>query len=120
MAPSPSNCSEGAEPVLASSPEPGHKEPPTKDEKKEEKKTTVYLIRHAESLENHRLACIRRSFGELKRLRLPDISDVRTGCEVFNVKEQTDTEVSDRGKRQVSAASTSSFFHNSFPPPRSV
>ena len=61
----------------------------------------VYLIRHAESEENRRLASLTRGIKGLGSMRLPSKDDVMASMELLNVKAQLDSNVSDVGKRQV-------------------
>lgn len=61
----------------------------------------VFLIRHAESLENHRIFCMKQTFRSLGRFKLPDGKDVRAGAELLNVSAQVDSEVSEKGKEQI-------------------
>lgn len=65
------------------------------------KKKTVYLIRHAESLENERSASLQRSASALLRLRRPSRSDVLRASELFDVRSQVDSDVSDVGSGQI-------------------
>eukprot|EP00535_Pseudo-nitzschia_heimii_P004519 CAMPEP_0197175638 /NCGR_PEP_ID=MMETSP1423-20130617/1800_1 /TAXON_ID=476441 /ORGANISM="Pseudo-nitzschia heimii, Strain UNC1101" /LENGTH=267 /DNA_ID=CAMNT_0042624843 /DNA_START=39 /DNA_END=842 /DNA_ORIENTATION=- len=64
-------------------------------------KKKVYLIRHAESEENRRIAALSRSFQNLKRLSLPKISDLVASGGLLNVSAQIDSNVSDVGARQI-------------------
>lgn len=61
----------------------------------------LFLIRHAESLENERLACLTRSLSGLSRLSLPSASDLRRSVELINVSAQVDSAVSDVGRDQI-------------------
>ena len=61
----------------------------------------IFLIRHAESEENRRIAALSRTFQKLKRLSLPTASDVSTSTELLNVSAQVDSDVSDIGARQI-------------------
>jgi len=61
----------------------------------------VYLIRHAESEENRRLASLTRGIKGLGSMRLPSKDDVMASMELLNVKAQLDSNVSDVGKRQI-------------------
>jgi len=62
---------------------------------------TVYLIRHAESDENRRLASLGRSVKGLGSLSLPNKSDVIASMELINIKAQIDSDVSPRGQIQI-------------------
>ena len=61
----------------------------------------VYLIRHAESEENRRIAALSRSFQSLKRFSLPKVSDLSASSGLLNVSAQIDSNVSDVGARQI-------------------
>mmetsp|Transcript_1661 Transcript_1661/g.2686 ORF Transcript_1661/g.2686 Transcript_1661/m.2686 type:complete len:413 (-) Transcript_1661:753-1991(-) len=63
---------------------------------------TVFLIRHAESAENHRLACLSRSLSSLVRLRVPDKEDVAASVELLDIPAQVDSHVSIVGEAQIS------------------
>ena len=65
-------------------------------------KKTVYLIRHAESEENRRIAAFSRSFQSLKKFTLPKSSDVLSSTELLNVPAQVDSNVSGIGANQIS------------------
>lgn len=62
---------------------------------------TIFLIRHAESEENRRLACLTRSMKGLASLKLPSKSDVKSSVQLLNVSAQIDSEVSHIGKQQI-------------------
>lgn len=62
---------------------------------------TVYLIRHAESEENRRLASLGRCFKKLGKFSLPSSSDVYASTELLNVKAQVDSSVSEVGVKQI-------------------
>jgi len=62
---------------------------------------TVFLIRHAESDENRRIAALSRSWQKLKGFSLPKASDLSTSTELLNVSAQVDSNVSDIGARQI-------------------
>ena len=62
----------------------------------------VYLIRHAESEENRRLASLTKSLKGLGSLKLPTKDDVMASMELLNVRAQLDSDVSAVGKKQVS------------------
>lgn len=64
---------------------------------------TLYLIRHAESLENERIGCLQRSLSDVGRLSLPRMSDLRRSVELINVPAQVDSDVSSVGWDQVRA-----------------
>ena len=65
---------------------------------------TLYLIRHAESLENERIGCLQRSLSDVGRLSLPRMSDLRRSVELINVPAQVDSDVSSVGWDQVRGA----------------
>eukprot|EP00566_Odontella_aurita_P022095 CAMPEP_0113575566 /NCGR_PEP_ID=MMETSP0015_2-20120614/27771_1 /TAXON_ID=2838 /ORGANISM="Odontella" /LENGTH=236 /DNA_ID=CAMNT_0000478823 /DNA_START=94 /DNA_END=801 /DNA_ORIENTATION=+ /assembly_acc=CAM_ASM_000160 len=69
------------------------------------KPKTIYLIRHAESLENQRISCLKQTFRSIRRFNLPDGKDVRTGAQLLNVAAQVDSEVSERGIKQIKSMS---------------
>ncbi len=62
---------------------------------------TVYLIRHAESEENRRLAALSRTFKTLGKFKLPSSSDVYASTELLNVPGQVDSNVSKIGAEQI-------------------
>lgn len=62
----------------------------------------VYLIRHAESEENRRLASLTKSLKGLGSLKLPTKDDVMASMELLNVRAQLDSDVSAVGKKQIS------------------
>mmetsp|Transcript_10846 Transcript_10846/g.13721 ORF Transcript_10846/g.13721 Transcript_10846/m.13721 type:complete len:438 (-) Transcript_10846:274-1587(-) len=62
---------------------------------------TVFLIRHAESDENRRLACMKTAVTGLGRLKLPTKEDVAASLELVNVKAQIDSNVSPKGQEQI-------------------
>eukprot|EP00978_Attheya_sp_CCMP212_P014328 scaffold36408_cov53-Attheya_sp.AAC.1 len=62
---------------------------------------TVYLIRHAESNENRRLASLTRSLKQLGRLTLPKKEDVAASVELLDVMAQVDSDVSPIGQKQI-------------------
>lgn len=62
---------------------------------------TVYLIRHAESEENRRIAALSRTFRTLGRFSLPKASDVSASTELLHVTGQIDSDVSDIGAKQI-------------------
>jgi broad specificity phosphatase PhoE len=64
---------------------------------------TVYLIRHAESDENRRLASLSKSVKGLGRLRLPRKADLVASIELINLPAQIDSDVSPVGKAQINA-----------------
>ena len=61
----------------------------------------IYLIRHAESEENRRIAALSRTFQRLKRFSLPQPSDILTSTELLNVSAQVDSDVSEIGTSQI-------------------
>jgi broad specificity phosphatase PhoE len=64
-------------------------------------KKTVYLIRHAESEENRKVASLKKVFGGLTRFSLPSSSDVWTASQLINVPAQVDSSVSEIGVKQI-------------------
>ena len=64
-------------------------------------KKTIYLIRHAESEENRRIAALSRTFHRLKRFSLPKTSELSTSTELLNVSAQVDSDVSEIGMKQI-------------------
>jgi len=62
---------------------------------------TVYLIRHAESEENRRLATLGKSLNGLRKGKLPSRGDVATSMELLNVGGQIDSTVSEVGEKQI-------------------
>jgi broad specificity phosphatase PhoE len=64
---------------------------------------TVFLIRHAESDENRRLASLSKSVKGLGRFRIPKKEDVIASMELINVPAQIDSDVSPRGRAQINA-----------------
>ena len=61
----------------------------------------MYLIRHAESDENRRLASLGRCFKKLGKFSLPSSADLYASTELLNVPAQIDSNVSDIGKEQI-------------------
>mmetsp|Transcript_31146 Transcript_31146/g.93382 ORF Transcript_31146/g.93382 Transcript_31146/m.93382 type:complete len:80 (-) Transcript_31146:1193-1432(-) len=76
------------------------------------KPKTIYLIRHAESLENQRISCLKQTFRSIRRFNLPDGKDVRTGAQLLNVAAQVDSEVSERGIKQQFLESVCKYYAN--------
>lgn len=64
-------------------------------------KKTVYLIRHAESEENRRMASFSTVLSSVSRLSLPRSSDVRASLDLLNIQAQVDSSVSTVGKAQI-------------------
>jgi broad specificity phosphatase PhoE len=64
---------------------------------------TIYLIRHAESEENRRIASLGRIFSGLGKFTLPSKSDLKASVELLNVTAQVDSNVSAVGTRQISS-----------------
>lgn len=62
---------------------------------------TIYLIRHAESEENRRLASLGRCFKKLGKFSLPSSTDIYASTELLNVMAQIDSEVSPVGVKQI-------------------
>jgi len=75
------------------------------DESKQQKRDltpkTVFLIRHAQSSENHRLGCLSSSISKLGRLSLPTTEEIITSFELIDVKGQIDSDVSAKGNKQI-------------------
>ena len=67
---------------------------------------TVYLIRHAESIENERLASFKTAVRTLSRFGVPNRKDVTAACGLFNVSENVDSHLSDFGRRQIEHMAT--------------
>ena len=67
-----------------------------KDDKK-----TVYLIRHAESEENRRLASLGTVLSNVSRFQVPRSTDVWASLHLLNVSAQVDSSVSVVGKAQI-------------------
>lgn len=61
----------------------------------------IYLIRHAESEENRRIAALSRAARTLGKFALPKSSDVSASAELLNVAAQVDSNVSEIGTRQI-------------------
>ena len=62
---------------------------------------TVYLIRHAESMENQRMASLKNIFGKIGRLSLPSGKDLTESLNLLNVPAQIDSNVSVEGQQQI-------------------
>jgi broad specificity phosphatase PhoE len=62
---------------------------------------TVYLIRHAESDENRRLASLSRCFKSLGKFSLPSKKDLAASTELLNVSAQVNSNVSGIGEKQI-------------------
>lgn len=62
---------------------------------------TIFLIRHAESEENRRIASLKTCFRSLGKFSLPSASDVRASTELLNVGGQIDSSVSEIGAKQI-------------------
>jgi broad specificity phosphatase PhoE len=62
---------------------------------------TIFLIRHAESEENRRLACLSRSMKGIALLKLPSKSDMKSSVQLLNISAQIDSEVSHVGQEQI-------------------
>jgi broad specificity phosphatase PhoE len=62
---------------------------------------TVYLIRHAESEENRRIASLSRVTGSLYKFSLPSSKDIFSASTLLNVPAQVDSDVSSVGERQI-------------------
>lgn len=61
----------------------------------------VYLIRHAESEENRRIASLTGIFRGLSKFSLPSKADIFTSMELLNVPAQVDSNVSEIGAKQI-------------------
>ena len=61
---------------------------------------TVYLIRHAESMENQRIASMFSCLGDLGRFSLPKTSDVGASLELLNISANADAPISEMGHQQ--------------------
>jgi broad specificity phosphatase PhoE len=64
---------------------------------------TVYLIRHAESEENRKVASLKKVFGGLTRFSLPSSADVWTASQLINIPAQVDSSVSAIGVQQIAS-----------------
>ena len=62
---------------------------------------TIYLIRHAESEENRRLASLTRCFKRLKKFSLPSTDEVYSSLQLINIPNQIDSNVSEIGQQQI-------------------
>ena len=62
---------------------------------------TVFLIRHAESEENRRLASFSKAMDCLRRFALPNKHDVFMASGLINVYAQVDSNVSKVGEQQI-------------------
>jgi broad specificity phosphatase PhoE len=62
---------------------------------------TIYLIRHAQSEENRRLASAKTAIKDLFKFSLPKSSDIYAGMELINIPAQIDSNVSPVGKSQI-------------------
>jgi len=62
---------------------------------------TVYLIRHAESEENRRIASFSRVATSFSKFSLPSSKDVFSASGLINVPAQVDSNVSEVGERQI-------------------
>jgi phosphohistidine phosphatase SixA len=63
---------------------------------------TLYLIRHAESEENRRMAVLQTiCVGLLSRGSIPSSQDVATAASLCNISAQVDSDVSDTGRQQI-------------------
>jgi hypothetical protein len=69
------------------------------------KTKTIYLIRHAESEENRRLASLRLVLMSMAlpwRRPWPTYQDVTSSLELLKLEQQIDSDVSPEGQKQVS------------------
>jgi broad specificity phosphatase PhoE len=62
---------------------------------------TIYLIRHAESEENERLASLVNVFSSFYHLSLPSTADIYSSFQLLNIPAQVDSAVSEKGKQQI-------------------
>ena len=62
---------------------------------------TVYLIRHAESEENERIASLKNIGSSIGRFRLPSSTDLGRSVQLLNIPAQVDTPLSAVGRQQV-------------------
>ncbi len=62
---------------------------------------TIYLIRHAESDENRRLASLSRSLKGLVSLKIPAKDDLVASSELLHISAQIDSDVSPKGRAQI-------------------
>jgi broad specificity phosphatase PhoE len=62
---------------------------------------TIYLIRHAQSEENRRLASMKQAVRDVSNLSLPNSSDVSAAMGWFNIPAQLDSAVSGLGQNQI-------------------
>jgi broad specificity phosphatase PhoE len=68
---------------------------------------TIYLIRHAESEENRRMALLQTIFvGFVSRGSIPSSQDVATASSLWNISAQVDSDVSDEGREQIAQLAT--------------
>jgi broad specificity phosphatase PhoE len=63
---------------------------------------TVFLIRHAHSMENQRIASMLSCFGDLGRFSLPKRSDIGASFELLNISANHDAPISEAGMGQCS------------------
>ena len=66
-----------------------------------DKKKTVFLIRHAESEENRRMASLGTVLSDVRRFTAPKSADVWASFHLLNVTAQVDSSVSVVGKAQI-------------------
>lgn len=69
------------------------------------RRKTVFLVRHAESLENEKSAALRRFFLTALRGRVPALADLRYGLSLLTQPDLIDTPLSDAGRAQVETLS---------------
>lgn len=67
---------------------------------------TVYLIRHAESEENRRIASFSRVTSSLGKFSLPSSKDIFSASGLINVPAQVDSDVSEVGEQQIEHVAT--------------
>jgi len=65
-------------------------------------KKTIYLIRHAESEENRRIASFKNVLHSVGKFSLPKSSDFSTSFQLCNMSVNQDSDVSDIGEQQIS------------------
>lgn len=63
----------------------------------------IFLIRHAHSIENQRIASMFNCLGDLKRFSLPTKKDVGESLELLNITGNHDAPLSDKGLNQCQA-----------------
>lgn len=64
-------------------------------------KKKVYLIRHAESEENRKIASLKNVFRTLSSLSMPSSGEIYDSCSLINIPAQVDSALSPKGELQV-------------------